>query len=82
MKSHWQVVTLTVLLSTVIAGIANARSPHHRYKPRHPWVAAAPGGAYGPAHVIQARPGVFISSYDCVIDEGYGRYRLCSQGLK
>jgi hypothetical protein len=32
--------------------------------------------------MIEARPGVFVSSYDCVIDEGYGRYRLCSQGLK
>jgi hypothetical protein len=82
MKSHWQLVALTVLLSTVIAGIATARSPHHHYKPRHPWVAAAPGGSFAPAHMIEPRPGLFVSSYDCVIDEGYGRHRLCSQGLK
>jgi hypothetical protein len=82
MKSHWRLVALTVLLSTVMAGIATARSPHHRYKPRHAWMGAAPAGAFAPARMIEARPGVFVSSYDCVIDEGYGRYRLCSQGLK
>ena len=47
-----------------------------------PSVAAAPGGAFGPARMIEVRPGLFVSSYDCVTDDGYGRYRLCSQGLK
>jgi hypothetical protein len=80
MRSHWPLVALTVLLSTLITGIAIAQSSYDRHKPRHQ--SAAPSGAFGPARMIEVRPGVFVSSYDCVIDEGYGRYRLCSQGLK
>jgi hypothetical protein len=82
MKSHWSLVALSVLLVTLITGIAAAQSYHYRHKPRHAPAAAMPGGAFGPAHMVEVRPGLFVSSYDCVIDEGYGRYRLCSQGLK
>jgi hypothetical protein len=81
MKSHWRLVALTVILSTLITGVAIAQSPYDRHKPRHP-SATAPNGAFGPARMVEVRPGVFVSSYDCVINEGYGRYRLCSQGLK
>ena len=28
--------------------------------------------------MIKVRPGLWISSYDCVTDDGYGRYRSCS----
>jgi hypothetical protein len=80
MKSHWPLVALSILLSILITGISVAGT-HDRHKPRRS-LAATPGGAFGPARMIEARPGVFVSSYDCVIDEGYGRYRLCSQGLK
>lgn len=80
MKSHWRIVALSALLSTLITGLAIAQSPHERSKPRPP--AATPGGAFAPPRMVEVRPGLFVSSYDCVIDEGYGRYRLCSQGLK
>ena len=82
MKSHWPIVALSILLMTVIAGIAVAGSPHHRHQARRSPAVATPGGAFEPAHMVEVRPGLFVSSYDCVIDEGYGRYRLCSQGLK
>lgn len=81
MKSHWRLVALSVLLSALITGISVAQNPGDRHKPRHP-LAATPGGPFAPARIVEVRPGVFVSSYDCVIDEGYGRYRLCSQGLK
>jgi len=81
MKSHWRLVALTVCLSALATGIAAAHSPYHR-KPTHSWAPAPPGGGFGPARMVEVRPGVFVSSYDCVINEGYGRYRLCSQGLK
>jgi hypothetical protein len=29
--------------------------------------------------MIEARPGVFISSYGCITDEGYGRWTYCGQ---
>jgi hypothetical protein len=82
MKPHWPLVALSILLSMLITGISVAGNPSDRHKPRRSPPAATPGGAFGPARMIEARPGVFVSSYDCVIDEGYGRYRLCSQGLK
>ncbi|MEN3379642.1 MAG: hypothetical protein V7604_4997 [Hyphomicrobiales bacterium] len=28
--------------------------------------------------MIESKPGLWTSSYDCVTDEGYGRYRSCS----
>jgi hypothetical protein len=31
-----------------------------------------------PAHMVEVRPGKWISSYGCVIDEGNGRLRNCS----
>jgi len=79
MKSRWSLVALSALLMMSITGLSIA---HDRHKPRHPPATSAPGGAFGPARMVEVRPGIFVSSYDCVIDEGYGRYRLCSQGLK
>jgi hypothetical protein len=32
------------------------------------------------ARMYEARPGVWISTYDCITDEGYGRWRPCSAG--
>ena len=43
-------------------------------------LAPAPYSSFGPAHMIEARPGVFISSYGCIQDEGYGRWTYCGQG--
>jgi hypothetical protein len=62
---------------------ASAASKHHRYArhARTPAAAApAPQSSYGPARIIEARPGVFISSYGCITDEGYGRWTYCGQG--
>jgi hypothetical protein len=30
--------------------------------------------------MIEIKPGLYISSYGCVTDEGYGRYRPCDAG--
>jgi hypothetical protein len=43
-------------------------------------VAPVPRAGFGPARMIEARPGVFISSYGCIQDEGYGRWTYCGQG--
>jgi hypothetical protein len=32
--------------------------------------------------MIQVRPGLWISSWDCVTDEGQGRFKSCSTGRK
>lgn len=34
----------------------------------------------GPARMIEVKPGVYVSSYGCITDEGYGRYMPCGAG--
>jgi hypothetical protein len=36
------------------------------------------GSSFAPPRMIEVRPGVWISSYDCITDDGYGRWRPCS----
>jgi len=67
------------------APAASAASNQHRHV-RKAHVPAVPGHVSGfgssvePARIIEARPGVFISSYGCITDEGYGRWTYCGQG--
>jgi hypothetical protein len=79
MKRHWPIATLSLLaLATIDAAHASAKHRHHgvRYAP----VSVAPASSFEPARMIEVRPGVIISSYDCITDEGYGRWRPCSSG--
>ena len=66
------------------ASAAAAASKHHPRHARHARAAAvvapAPSSSFAPARMIEARPGVFISSYGCITDEGYGRWLYCGQG--
>ena len=66
------------------ASAAAAASKHHkRYARPGPGpaaVAPGPSPSFAPPRMIQARPGVFISSYGCIQDEGYGRWTYCGQG--
>jgi len=67
------------------APAASAASNHYRHV-RKAHVPAVPrhvsgfGSSVEPARIIEARPGVFISSYGCITDEGYGRWTYCGQG--
>jgi hypothetical protein len=75
MKRHWPIVAVSVLsLVTIDAAYAGAKK-HRRDVARAP---AAVGSSFAPARMIEVRPGVIISSYDCITDEGYGRWRPCS----
>ena len=83
MKRHWPIVGLSVLaLATMDAACASAKQRHHgvRQGVRYAPVSVAPGLSSGPARMYEARPGVWISTYDCITDEGYGRWRPCSSG--
>jgi len=68
----------------VAATAASAASKHHPRYVRHARAPAAvepaPFPGFSPARMIEARPGVFISSYGCITDEGYGRWTYCGQG--
>jgi hypothetical protein len=71
---------LTAVLAAAIAGtslaspLAAKARKHKPAPPAHAW--SAPG-AQQPARMIEVRPGLWISSYGCISDEGYGRYLPC-----
>jgi hypothetical protein len=78
MRRYWPIVAVSVL-ALVTIDAASATTKHRRH---YAYVAAPPVSSYAPARMIEVRPGVIISSYDCIIDEGYGRYRRCSDGKR
>jgi len=71
---------------TTLAGSAEAKHRHHHKRVYAPPAYASPPdlwhapSAQEPARMIQVRPGVWISSYGCVTDEGYGRIAPCDVG--
>lgn len=66
-----------VLASSAIglAGEAAAQHRIHRHVPTAP--AMAYSSSFEPACMIEIRPGLLVSSYSCVTDEGQGRWRPC-----
>jgi hypothetical protein len=81
MKRHWPIVALSVLaLATIDGSLATEKHRHQgaRHAVRHPPVSVAPASSFEPARMIEVRPGVIISTYDCITDDGYGRWRPCS----
>jgi hypothetical protein len=80
MKRHWPIVAVSILsIATIDAAYATSKP---RYRHRAAPVAVAPSSSFAPARMIEVRPGVIISSYDCITDEGYGRWLPCSAGAK
>jgi hypothetical protein len=81
MKRHWPIVGVSVLVLAIIdASLASAKQRHRgaHHAVRHAPVSVAPASSFEPARMIQVRPGVWISTYDCITDDGYGRWRPCS----
>jgi len=74
MKTHRPLVVASVL---ALVTVDSALAKHYRHRARVPAGPAAVD-SFDPARIIQVRPGVFISSYDCITDDGYGRWRPCS----
>jgi hypothetical protein len=83
MKHHWPIMALSVIaLAAIDTAYAGAKQRHH-HATHHARVAAgnvAPPSSSGPPRMYEARPGVWISTWDCITDEGYGRWRPCSSG--
>ncbi len=77
---------MLLLIAAVAACVAiaatTADARHGRRHAHAPWAASVrPSPSYGvhqePARMIEVRPGLYISSYGCITDEGYGRYSPC-----
>jgi hypothetical protein len=81
---RYALVIAAVAALATTATAASAASKHHPRYARHARapaaVAPASSSGFAPAHMIEARPGVVISSYGCITDEGYGRWTYCGQG--
>jgi hypothetical protein len=77
-------IAVTAALAFTASAAVAAKKHHPRYA-LHPYagaVAPAPNSSFAPPRMIEARPGVFISSYGCIQDEGYGRWTYCGQGRR
>ena len=80
MKRHWPVVALSMIAVVAIdTGDATAKKRRHSARAAAGSVAPPPSWS-GPPRMYEARPGVWISTWDCITDEGYGRWRPCSAG--
>jgi len=82
MKRHWPIMVLSVIALTAMdTAYAGAKQRHHGT--RHARIetgSVAPPSSSGPPRMYEARPGVWISTWDCITDDGYGRWRPCSAG--
>jgi len=85
MKPKIFVLTFCAVSILGTAGAASAETRKHARGHHHSAYGLAPaavvprGPAFAPGpHMIEARPGVWISSWDCITDEGGGRWRPCS----
>jgi len=73
----------TLLTLALVAGLApsvEAKVRHHKRVHARPSATWHAPSAYEPARMIQVRPGLWVSSYGCVTDEGYGRIEPCDVG--
>jgi hypothetical protein len=83
---HMPLVIGLAAAAALGATAASAATKHHARYVRHARAPATvervanPHPSFEPARIIEARPGVFISSYGCITDEGYGRWSYCGQG--
>ena len=81
MNRRWPVVALSVVaLVAIDAAHATSKKRHYARGVRPAPASVAPGSSFAPARMYEARPGVWISTYDCITDDGYGRWRPCSAG--
>ena len=77
------VVLAACALSAVAIATLPAAAKHqkkHARVPRADSHAVASAPVHDEPHMVQVRPGLWISSWDCIQDEGYGRWTPCSIG--
>jgi hypothetical protein len=66
------------VLATSAIGLADESAAHHGMHRHAPTARAqANPSRFEPARMIELRPGLFVSSYGCVTDEGQGRWKSC-----
>ena len=75
---------MKMILAAFAATIMVASSPtcvdakHAKHHAKSARVQPNPGASFQqPARMIEVKPGVWISSYGCITDDGYGRFLPC-----
>ena len=81
MTGHWLIVGASVLALAILDVSLVSAKQRHRGARQAP-TSVAPRPSFEPARMIEVRPGVWISTYDCITDDGYGRWRPCSSTSK
>jgi len=80
----FKVAAALVMALCVVAVSPGAAATRHHPRHRHaPHVVVPPPAASRPGnqpHMIEVRPGLWISSWGCITDEGQGRFRPCDLG--
>jgi hypothetical protein len=69
------VLLATAIVATSLAGPVDAKT--RKRLPAPPAIVSSASLVQQPARMIEARPGLWVSSYGCVVDEGYGRILPC-----
>jgi hypothetical protein len=67
----------TVTVSLAADADAKSRERKRAARPVATEQRGAPGLQQQPARMIEVKPGLWISSYGCVADDGYGRFLPC-----
>ena len=75
-------IAMVSILSSMSVALASPSPNLHRRHSGHAGEIGTVGRAqsFEPPRMIEIRPGWWISTYDCVTDEGQGRWRPCSAG--
>ena len=75
-------VAIVSILSSMSVAMAGPSPNLHKRHPPHAGEVETVGRpqSFEPPRMIEVRPGWWISTYDCVTDEGQGRWRPCSAG--
>jgi len=73
---------LALALVFVLPSLADAKEKRRKHTMTSapasaPWRANEAGAQLGGAHMIEVKPGYWISSFGCVLDAGYGRVTPC-----
>jgi hypothetical protein len=74
--------SLILILSSACVAMAGPSPSLHKRHTAHAGETETVGKPQfsEPPRMIEVRPGWWISTYDCVTDEGQGRFRPCSAG--
>ena len=68
---------LAIGVAVSLAAEAKSKERKRAAKPVATEQWGTPGFHQQPARMIEVKPGLWISSYGCVTDDGYGRFLPC-----